>query len=222
MPAEAEKAASSRGVRLTAAQKAKNKRANHIRNWVRAIHRDVGYFLAPLIVIYSISGIAVNHIDDWNPSYSTTIEPRTFAPVSPAGTDPFESHSLEQLEALVQSQFQLAPSEIQGHRRLSPTDFVVYLEHGGEAKLNLVTGLGSLKRIAVRQVLFQSNVLHLNHLKGVWTYVADLFGVLLAGLALSGIVMLKGEKGFWGRGKWFVLAGTLVPVLGLLSYYASR
>ena len=39
------------------------------RKLVIATHRDVGYFFAGLTVIYAISGIAVNHIEDWNPNY---------------------------------------------------------------------------------------------------------------------------------------------------------
>lgn len=41
---------------------------------MRKWHRDIGYFIAGLTIIYSISGVAVNHIDDWNPSYTITKE----------------------------------------------------------------------------------------------------------------------------------------------------
>ncbi len=40
-----------------------------LKKLVIATHRDVGYFLAGLTVIYAISGVAVNHVDDWNPNY---------------------------------------------------------------------------------------------------------------------------------------------------------
>ena len=33
------------------------------------IHRDLGYLCFGLTIIYAISGVAVNHIADWNPSY---------------------------------------------------------------------------------------------------------------------------------------------------------
>ena len=32
------------------------------RPWLRAIHRDVGYFSVGLTFIYALSGLAVNHI----------------------------------------------------------------------------------------------------------------------------------------------------------------
>ncbi|MCB9249542.1 MAG: hypothetical protein H6613_13835 [Ignavibacteriales bacterium] len=41
-----------------------------IRKLIRKLHRDVGYIAFGLTIIYSISGIAVNHVSDWNPNYS--------------------------------------------------------------------------------------------------------------------------------------------------------
>src|SRR5882724_10802835 len=47
-------------------------RAKHrfqLRPWVRAIHRDAGYFGVGLTLVYALSGLAVNHIADWDPSF---------------------------------------------------------------------------------------------------------------------------------------------------------
>ena len=38
-----------------------------IRKWIRVIHRDMGYIFFGMSLIYGISGIALNHLDDWNP-----------------------------------------------------------------------------------------------------------------------------------------------------------
>ena len=40
------------------------------RKWIRILHRDIGYLATGLTVIYAISGVAVNHVDEWNPNYS--------------------------------------------------------------------------------------------------------------------------------------------------------
>jgi len=37
-----------------------------------AVHRDLGYFFTGMIIIYALSGIALNHRNDWNPNYSIT------------------------------------------------------------------------------------------------------------------------------------------------------
>src|ERR1700733_12468822 len=35
------------------------------RAWLRAVHRDCGYLAIGFTVIYAVSGIAQNHIEDW-------------------------------------------------------------------------------------------------------------------------------------------------------------
>jgi hypothetical protein len=93
----------------------------------------------------------------------------------------------------------------------------VFLDEGQEARLDTATGRGQLKTITRRAVLFEVNALHLNNLKGVWTYVADVFAVALMFLAVTGMTMMKGNRGLAGRGKWFVGAGLVIPV-GFIVY----
>jgi len=45
------------------------------RRWSIALHRDVGYLTVALTIAYAISGIAVNHIADWNPNCRVTKTP---------------------------------------------------------------------------------------------------------------------------------------------------
>ena len=40
--------------------------------WLRAVHRDIGYLAVGFTVIYALSGIAMNHIDDWDPNFQAT------------------------------------------------------------------------------------------------------------------------------------------------------
>jgi len=56
-----------------------------LRRMIIATHRDVGYFLAGVIVIYSISGLALNHVDDWNPNF--IVERREIAIALPSRQD---------------------------------------------------------------------------------------------------------------------------------------
>jgi len=37
---------------------------------LRGLHRDFGFFAVGLTFIYALSGLAVNHINDWDPSFS--------------------------------------------------------------------------------------------------------------------------------------------------------
>lgn len=180
----------------------------------RAVHRDVGYFMTALVLIYAISGVAVNHIDSWNPSYA--IENR------PVDLGPLPGRDLPALQAEVVRRLGLEPASVKGHHLQSADQFVVFLDRGGDVKLQLSTGKGVLKTVRARTGLMEMNVLHLNHLKGAWTWFADGVGVLLALLALTGLFMLGGGKGLMGRGKWWVLAGALVPVVFVVLYHAGR
>lgn len=185
-----------------------------VRGWIRALHRDVGYFLSGLVLVFAVSGVAVNHVDSWNPSYARTTTPIAIGPVA--------AKDLEGMEREVVARVPLDPAEVRGRRRASETSFQVFLDEGGEAVVDPATGAGTLLRVRRRTLIFETNVLHLNHLKGAWTFVSDAFAVLLAGLAISGLVMLKGEKGLGGRGKWFVAGGLVVPVAFVIHYYATR
>ena len=44
------------------------------RKWNSIIHRDLGYLCFGLTIIYVISGVAVNHIASWNPTYKISNE----------------------------------------------------------------------------------------------------------------------------------------------------
>lgn len=183
-----------------------------LRKLLRALHRDIGYFIAALVCAYSVSGVAVNHIDAWNPSYA--IEQRAIT------MQPLVGDLTAMQEQVVQS-LALDRADVTGHRLLSQHAFVLFLREGGEVRLDPTTGRGRLKLVQPRPLLRSFNVLHLNHIKGAWTWFADAFAVMLVTLALTGLVMLKGKLGLSGRGKWFAAAGLAAPIAFLAAHYAS-
>lgn len=184
------------------------------RRLLRVLHRDVGYFLAPLVVVFAVSGVAVNHIDTWNPSYARS--------TTAVALGPLDASDLDLLERTVTEKTGAPRDEVRGRRLESPRRFTVFLDEGGAIVVDPATGVGTYEHVEPRAVLFEVNALHLNHLKGVWTWVSDAFAVLLAGLAISGVLLLPGRTGLAGRGKWFLAAGTAVPVAFVIVYYASR
>ena len=69
-----------------------------------------------------------------------------------------------------------------------------------------------------RRPLISSMVqLHFNPGKW-WTWFADAFAVCLIIITVSGIVMIKGPKGLWGRGGIELVAGILIPILFLACF----
>jgi len=181
------------------------------RRWFRAFHRDIGYTAVALILAYGISGIAVNHIEDWNPNYK--FERRDVAIGALSG-------SLSEMEGQVVERLRLDRGAVRGHFQETETTLRVFLDEGQEAVVDIHTGRGTLKTLSTRTGLFEVNSLHLNNLKGVWTYVADVFAFALIVLALTGMTMMKGDRGLFGRGKYFVAAGLAIPI-GFIVYMYS-
>lgn len=183
-------------------------------NWRKInniIHRDLGYAAVGLTIIYSISGIAVNHVRDWNPNYVIDTETVEFIPRTDTGYSKESAfiYVLEQLEItdLPKESFRTKPTSIQ----LFYDDKTITAD--------LKTGKASIEQISSRRVFRESNFLHLNVPKGLWTWVADIFGFSLILLAVTGLFVLKGKKGLNGRGKWFVALGFLIPLVFLIIYY---
>jgi hypothetical protein len=175
--------------------------------WNRILHRDVGYFCVALTLVYVVSGVAVNHIDDWNPNYVVSREERRFEPVPVADRESMVRELVWRLK------LPAPPKE-----SFRPTPGKVELFYDGWSVLaDAEAGTAVIERTRRRFLLFDANALHLNRPKGLWTWIADAYAVLLGLLAVSGIFMLRGRTGFWGRGKWFLLAGLALPVIFLVA-----
>ncbi len=172
-----------------------------------SLHRDVGYFCAALTVVYAVSGIAVNHTHEWNPSYRLERETRTFAPV-PAGEPE------EMVTALV-ARLSL-PGRPKSFFRQSPRLIDLFYD-GWSVRADAVAGTATVERWRERPFLRDANFLHLNQPRNAWTWAADAYALLLGFLAVSGLFILRGKTGLGGRGKWFLLAGLVLPLLYVVS-----
>ncbi|MCB9259723.1 MAG: PepSY-associated TM helix domain-containing protein [Ignavibacteriales bacterium] len=182
-----------------------------IRKLIRLLHRDVGYVAFGLTIIYSISGIAVNHVNDWNPNY--IIGKDTL--IVSSGID--STLTSEQIVEHLTESFSITDS-IKSFFRSSPTTIDIFFDKK-TLSTNLKTRIAVIETVESRTVFHESNFLHLNHPKKLWTWIADLFAVALIFLAITGIFMIKGKKGISGRGKWFILIGILIPIVFLLLYF---
>ncbi len=182
-----------------------------IRKLIRLLHRDVGYVAFGLTIIYSVSGIAVNHVSDWNPNYVITKDTLI---VSPSIDSTLASDEI--VENLLQS-FSIEDT-VKSFFRSSPTSIDIFFNKK-TLSTNLKSRVATLETVESRTIIRETNFLHLNHPKKIWTWIADLFAVGLIFLAITGIFMIKGKKGLVGRGKWFVALGVLIPILFLFFYF---
>jgi hypothetical protein len=186
------------------------KLTNRIRLWNQAIHRDLGYFFAAMTVIYAVSGIALNHIKEWDPNYHIThqevqvgggIERENFT----------REHALTMLESF--------DEEHNYKKHYFPDDATlkIFLD-GGSLTVDMESGAGLLEHARRRSVFFEMNYLHYNTPRALWTWFSDIFAGALVVLAVSGLFILKGKKGITGRGAWLTAAGLIIPAIFLILY----
>jgi hypothetical protein len=176
------------------------------RPWLRAIHRDVGYLAVGLTVIYAASGLAINHIGEWDPNFaSESREHRIAAPIPTASDQAATDHVLAALS------IEATPADFffEDERTLE----IYFNEDERRLVVDVATGRVAETFKSERFFLRVANWLHYNRGKAAWTYIADGYALFLLFLAGSGLFMLKGKKGLRGRGAILVALGAAVPLL---------
>ncbi|MCU0286008.1 MAG: PepSY-associated TM helix domain-containing protein [Acidobacteria bacterium] len=181
------------------------------RKWNNIIHRDLGYFLVGLTIIYAISGIAANHLRQWDSNF--IIEKKSFNLKNITSDTHVDRALVDNILAQIGE-----GGKYKSHFRSSPTRLQIFLE-SGVVDVHMETGQVELENKRNRPVLREFNFLHLNHARKAWTWAADIYAVGLFLLAVTGLFILKGKNGLKGRGKWFVIAGILVPLVFLFLYF---
>ncbi|MCF8367152.1 MAG: PepSY-associated TM helix domain-containing protein [Bacteroidales bacterium] len=179
------------------------------RKFNRAIHRDLGYFFFAMSVIYGISGVAINHIKDWNPNYDISSEQVDFG--KPVNRNITKAEVIEFLKNYGEEE------NYKKHYFPNQELFKIFLD-GGSVLINIYTGQGEIEKIQRRPILHQVNYLHYNPKKW-WTWFSDAYAVALVVLAVTGLFILKGKNGITQRGAWLTIAGILVPIAFLILYY---
>lgn len=176
----------------------------------RALHRDIGFLCVGLTIIYCISGIAVNHVDKWNPNYKIE-RVKVKLEQAPLEGEPDERWIQNTIRFLnlnepYKTSFQTSPNQIR-----------IFLEKS-VVDVNLRTLDATYEKAVERPFFYEINFLHLNKPKKQWTKIADAYALGLIYLAVSGLFMVKGERGILGRGGWLTLAGIIIPLVFLYYY----
>ncbi|MEM7159768.1 MAG: PepSY-associated TM helix domain-containing protein [Myxococcota bacterium] len=183
---------------------------NRLRKWLRALHRDFGYIAVGLTFIYALSGLAVNHIADWDPNFENY--EREFTVEAPLPDDDEQAAAIVQKAAGVQGE----PLDI-----YRVTDDLLEVTYD-DRTLHVTMSSGRVFEEGQEPRFFirAANWLHLNRGKKAWTWFADGYAIVLLFLATSGIFMLPGRKGLVGRGAVLIGLGIAVPLI-YLTYVGS-
>jgi hypothetical protein len=168
---------------------------------LRALHRDMGYVAVGLTFVYAASGLAVNHIADWDPNFQSYEATREIGPVA-GGPEDASGRVLGALGISDKPREVYAPSD---------DDLEILFEHR-TLHVNPKTGHVVDEGQKPRFLLRVANWLHLNRGKKAWRTIADAYAAGLLFLACSGMFMIKGRQGLFGRGAILVAIGIAIPV----------
>jgi uncharacterized protein len=174
-----------------------------LRPWVRAIHRDVGYFSVGLTLIYALSGLAVNHIADWEPNFQSITRVHQL-PLPLPSED-------ERLAETARAALGIAEPVREVFRADEHAVELVFDRR--TLRVDTQTGRVVEQGQEPRFFLRVANWLHLNRGKKAWTIIADSYAVFLLLLSLTGLWMFPGRKGLLGRAGVIAALGALVPAL---------
>ena len=166
--------------------------------WLRIIHRDLGFLMVGITIVYALSGMVVNHIGKHDPAFKTEEGILEL----PVGMD----------DAAIAEQ--LAEHDLPDMKRTAPLDsehIQVYLQ-GGVAVYNKINGNFEYETFQKRPFIYWINRLHYNKVGG-WSIMGDLFATSLIFFAVSGLFLVRGKNGIAGRGKWYLIIGILIPII---------
>lgn len=178
-----------------------------VRKWCRILHRDVSFFFSGVIIIYAISGIAMNHRDTFNPDYS--VENSQFVAHHKLPSKAGISKDVIITNILTPLKEQKNYTK---HYFPNPTTLKIFLKGGSNIVTDITTGVTTYEKLTRRPVMGSMVRMHYNPNKW-WTIFSDIFSVCLILITISGIVMVKGNKGFLGRGGIELAVGVAIPIL---------
>jgi len=175
----------------------------------RITHRDIGYLIAGLTMIYAISGIALNHKNDWNPNY--IFDNRPFTTNAKILHETFNKEAAIEILKSIQLE-----KEFKTYYFPVGNMLTIYI-NGGLVHINVNTGEGVIERISKRPFFYHINLLHYNPGKW-WKYFSDIYCVALITVTITGLFIIKGKNGITKRGAILTIAGIILPIIFLLIY----
>ena len=179
-----------------------------IRKWSRILHRDLGYFFIGTSIIYGLSGIALNHLKDWNPNYS--VEIKEFKTDINLAKSPETKNNIRFLLDEIDDF-----DNYKSHYYPDANNIKIFLRGGSSVVANVHSGAGRAEFLKKRPLFYEVNFLHYNPHRW-WMWFSDIFAGGLIFLAITSFFMVKGKKGMWGRGGIYTLIGIIIPILFLI------
>jgi len=180
-----------------------------LRKWSRILHRDIGFFFIGTTLIYGLSGIALNHLNDWNPNYSVELEE-------------FQTEISLEKDTEINTNIDLLLEEIgtkiayKKHYYPEPDLLKIFLDGGSSIIIDLETGKGQAEFLRKRPMFYEVNYLHYNP-NDWWMWFSDLYAGALILFAITSLFMVKGKRGINGIGGIYTALGIIIPLVFLFA-----
>jgi len=179
-----------------------------LRKWSRLLHRDIGFFFIGTSIIYGLSGIALNHMKDWNPNYYVNIK-EFVTELNLKKAPGVKENAIILVDDLTRKH------DYKKHYYPDKNTIKIFISGGSSIVVNTETGEGYAEFLTKRHVFYQVNFLHYNP-NNWWKWFSDVFSGALIFLAITSFFMVRGKKGTWGTGGIYALAGIIIPLLFLI------
>lgn len=180
-----------------------------VRKLLRILHRDFGYFIVGMTIVYCLSGIFFNHRHDFNPDYK--IYSYDFQTDYRNKTNLSEQEIRDVLDVFEHK-------VVYKKHYLNNSGIVKVFIENGEVAINPQTGKGAMHYLQKRPIIFGMNKLHKATLGTVWKWSSDVMAFILLFVAMSGLFILKGRRGFNRWGWWITIVGFIVPLVFALIF----
>ena len=176
----------------------------------RILHRDLGFFFFGMTIIYALSGIALNHIDDWNPSYIIQSDEITVENL------PADQSAIDKKYATEITEKFDDRGNFKNYYFPDDQTLKIFIDDGS-IELDLSTGKKKKEKTSRRPVFYEMNYLHYNP-QNWWTWFSDIYAIGLIIIAVTGLFIIRGRKGITGRGAWLTVIGILIPIIFLIFF----
>lgn len=173
------------------------------------LHRDLGFFFAGIILIYSISGFMLNHRNDFDPDY--VLERKDIKIEENLTKQDITKEKVIELSKSVgeEGKYKLYdfPTENQVKIYFKNAYLQVYMNDKHAI----------YEKVAERPGIYQMNMLH-RAANGYWIILADIFVLSLIITTITGIFLVGKKYGVRGRGIWLASLGVILPIIFVILW----
>ncbi len=177
------------------------------RKWCRLLHRHLSYLFSGVLIVYLISGIAMNHKDTFNSQYDITVTQYTLSQPLPSKEDVDKKYIVENILRDIDEE-----KNYTKHYYPNDSALKIFLKSGSNIVVNTQTGDVTYEKVRRRPVLGAMSRLHYNPGRA-WTIFSDIFAISMLIVIVTGLFMMKGKNGIIGIGGIELIIGIAFPLL---------